>query len=156
MAQTVYQIASSAALPVRLWVLAGSSGCTLPRRTAPSVTSALGLSRHPGGCLPSALYPLAVVLFRSVGSAPVSLSCGSKNCRRYQCAQVQRQLNRSDATPVLAQATGNIVGEIRTAVAADERSKQLLCGGGRRRVPPLGHVCLIHSTTSYLEVSAGE
>src|SRR5438309_5403420 len=70
MAQIVYQIASSAALPVRLWVLAGSSSCTLPRRTAPSVTSALGLSRHPGGCLPSALYPLAVVLFRSVGSAP--------------------------------------------------------------------------------------
>src|SRR5438132_8167216 len=121
MAQTVYQIASSAALPVRLWVLAGSSSCTLPRRTAPSVTSALGLSRHPGGCLPSALYPLAVVLFRSVGSAPVSLSCGSKNSRRHQCAQVRPQLTRSAATPVLPQATGNIAGEMRTPAPPDQR-----------------------------------
>src|SRR5438067_6739024 len=130
MAQTVYQIASSAALPVRLWVFAGSSSCTLPRRTAPSVTSALGRSRHPGGCLPSALYPLAVVLFRSVGSAAVGFSCGSKNYRRHECAQVQRQLNRSAGTPVLAQTTGNIVGELRAAVPADERRKQLLCGAG--------------------------
>src|SRR2546429_533985 len=65
MAQTVYQIASSAALPVRLWVLAGSSSCTLPRRTAPSVTSALGLSRHPGGSLRAAtlglVYQLLVI-----------------------------------------------------------------------------------------------
>src|SRR5438046_7351755 len=100
MAQTVYQIASSAALPARLWVLAGSSSCTLPRRTARSVTSALGRSRHPGGCLPSALYPLAVVLFRSVGSAAVGFSCGSKNYRRHECAQVQRQLDRSAGTPI--------------------------------------------------------
>src|SRR5438270_11224710 len=156
MAQTVYQIASSAALPVRLWVLAGSSGCTLPRRTAPSVTSALGLSRRPGGCLPSALYPLAVVLFRSVGSAPVSLSCGSKNCRRYQCAQVQRQLHRRDATPVLAQATGNIVGELRTAAPADERRKQLLCGAGSLRAATLGLVDQLLVITRGPEVPPGE
>src|SRR5438552_5397172 len=70
------------------------------RRTAPSLTSALGLSRHRGGCLPSALYPLAVVLSRSVGSAAVGFSCGSKNYRRHECAQVQRQLNRSAGTPI--------------------------------------------------------
>src|SRR5207248_6998917 len=131
MAQTVYQIASSAALPVRPRVLDGSSSGRRARRTAPSVTSALGLSRHRGGCLPPAPYPLAVVFFRSVGSAAVGFSCGSKNYRRHQCAQVQRQLDRSAGTPVLAQATGNIVGELRAAVPADERRKQLLRGAGR-------------------------
>src|SRR5207244_6146027 len=156
MAQIVYQIASSAALPVRLWVLAGSSSCTLPRRTAPSVTSALGLSRHPGGCLPSPLCPLAVVLFRPVGPAPVSLSCGSKNCRRYRCAQVQRQLNRSAATPVLAQATGNIVGELRTAAPADERRKQLLCGARSLRAATLGLVYQLLVITRGPEVPRGE
>src|SRR5437879_8629149 len=131
MAQTVYQIASSAALPVRPWVLDGSSSGRRARRTAPPVTSALGLSRHRGGCLPPALYPLAVVFFRSVGSAAVGFSCGSKNYRRHESAQVQRQLNRSAGTPILAQTTGNIVGELRTAVPADERRKQLLRGAGR-------------------------
>src|SRR5437762_1333044 len=156
MAQTVYQIASSAALPVRLWVLAGSSSCTLPRRTAPSVTSALGRSRHPGGCLPSALYPLAVVLFRSVGSAAVGFSCGSKNYRRHECAQVQRQLNRSAGSPVLAQTTGNIVGELRAAVPADERRKQLLCGAGSLRAATLGLVDQLLVITRGLEVPRGE
>src|SRR5205823_5514188 len=131
MAQTVYQIASSAALPARPRVLDGSSSGRRARRTAPSVTSALGLSRHRGGCLPPAPYPLAVVFFRSVGSAAVGFSCGSKNYRRHECAQVQRQLDRSAGTPVLAQATGNIVGELRAAVPADERRKQLLRGAGR-------------------------
>src|SRR5205807_1968642 len=131
MAQTVYQIASSAALPARPRVLDGSSSGRRARRTAPSVTSALGLSRHRGGGLPPAPYPLAVVFFRSVGSAAVGFSCGSKNYRRHECAQVQRQLDRSAGTPVLAQATGNIVGELRAAVPADERRKQLLRGAGR-------------------------
>src|SRR5437660_6958035 len=112
MAQTVYQIASSAALPARLRVLDGSSSGMRARRTAPSVTSALGLSRHRGGCLPSALYPLAVVLFRFAGSAAVGFSCGSKDYRRHECAQLQRQPDSSASAPVLAQTTCNIVAEL--------------------------------------------
>src|SRR5947199_9001613 len=138
MAQTVYQIASSAASPARLWALDGSSSGMRARRTAPSLTSALGSSRHRGGCLPSALYPLAVVLSRSVRSAAVGFSCGSKNYRRHECAPVQRQLNRSAGTPVLAQTTGNIVGELRAAVSSAERRKQLVRRASRLRAAPCG------------------
>src|SRR5205807_795797 len=64
----------------------------------------------------------------------ISFSCSRaalKYHRGHECAQGQRQLDRSAGTPVLAQATGNIVGELRAAVPADERRKQLLRGAGR-------------------------
>src|SRR5205085_5932198 len=57
---------------------------------------------------------------------------------------------------VLAQATGNIVGELRTAAPADERRKQLLCGAGSLRAATLGLVDQLLVITRGPEVPRGE